>query len=206
MKLKICGLKYKENIEQVAALQPDYIGFIFYPKSKRFLGEDFVMPNISPNIKKVGVFVNATLEDIKEKVTTYKLDLVQLHGDESPEFCAQLKPIVKVIKAFGIDNSFDFKILESYKNYCDYFLFDTKTNEYGGSGKQFDWSILKSYNNTVPFFLSGGLDLESINGLQLTTSNLQPFAIDVNSKFEIEPGLKEIKKIKLLITSLRGRE
>ncbi|MGQ0829375.1 MAG: phosphoribosylanthranilate isomerase [Bacteroidota bacterium] len=198
MKLKVCGLKYKENIEQVAVLHPDYMGFIFYPGSKRFVGNDFVMPNISSNIKKVGVFVNATVDEIKEKVIKYKLDLVQLHGDESSQFCAQIKPIVKVMKAFGINETFDFKILESYKNSCDYFLFDTKTSEYGGSGKQFDWTILKSYNNDIPFFLSGGLDLKNINNLQLTTCNLQPFAIDVNSKFEIEPGLKDIEKLKQL--------
>ncbi len=195
MKLKVCGLKFKENIIQVAALQPDYMGFIFYSQSKRFVGEDFQLPGISPEIKKVGVFVNATIEYINEKISKYKLDIIQLHGDETPDFCEELKPLVKVMKAFGIEENFDFKVLELYKNSCDYFLFDTKTKEYGGSGKQFDWNILKNYNNVLPYFLSGGLDLENINNL-LTTSNIKLFAIDVNSKFEIEPGIKNIELLK----------
>jgi phosphoribosylanthranilate isomerase len=204
MKLKVCGLKYKENIEQVATLQPDYIGFIFYPQSKRFVGEDFQMPVISPEIKKTGVFVNASLDYVKAKVEQYKLDMVQLHGDETPGYCEQMRPFVKVMKVFGIDEHFDFKVLESYKNCCDYFLFDTKTSEYGGSGQQFNWDVLKKYDNSVPFFLSGGIDLKNISNLQLTTYNLQPFAIDVNSKFEIEPGLKDIDKLKQLISKTKN--
>jgi phosphoribosylanthranilate isomerase len=201
MKLKVCGLKYKENIEQVAALQPDYIGFIFYNKSKRFVGEDFQMPVISPEIKKTGVFVNASLEYVKAKVEQYKLDMVQLHGDETPGYCEQMRCFVKVMKAFGIDEHFDFKVLESYKNYCDYFLFDTKTSEYGGSGKQFNWDVLKKYDNSVPFFLSGGIGLEDISNSKFQIPNLA--AIDVNSRFEIEPGLKDIEKLKHLTKSLK---
>lgn len=196
MKLKICGLKFKDNIVQVAALKPDYIGFIFYPKSKRFVGEDFQMPALSPEIKKTGVFVNASPEYVKLKVEQYKLDMVQLHGDETPEYCQQIRSFVKVMKAFGIDEHFDFKALELYKNCCDYFLFDTKTSEYGGSGKQFNWDVLKKYDNSVPFFLSGGLGLEEIEKLQITNYKLNIIAVDVNSRFEIEPGLKDVKKLK----------
>ena len=178
MLLKICGLKDPENIKQVAALKPDFMGFIFYDKSKRFVGEDFVMPLISPEIKKVGVFVNANASYIVDKIDEYKLDLIQLHGDEKPEFCEVLNHIVPIIKAFAVDETFDLKKTEPYKKKCSYFLFDTKTKEYGGSGKQFDWNLLEKYDNSVPFFLSGGI-----------------YAVDVNSKFESNPGVKDVKMI-----------
>lgn len=204
MKLKVCGLKYKENIEQVAVLQPDYMGFIFYPKSKRFVGEDFQMPDVPSRIKKTGVFVNSDLEYVKEKVTRYNLDVVQLHGNEDPGFCGQLKPWVKVVKAFGLDENFDFKVLGSYKNSCDYFLFDTKTNEYGGSGKQFNWDILKRYDLNVPFFLSGGIGLDEMEKITLLASRYSNlYAIDVNSRFEIEPGLKDINKLNQLTDKIQ---
>lgn len=205
MLLKICGLKDPENIKQVAALKPDFMGFIFYPKSKRFVGDDFVIPPISPEIKKVGVFVNANASFIIDKVDEHKLDLIQLHGDEKPEFCEVLNHIVPVIKAFGIDETFDFRILESYKNVCSYFLFDTKTKEYGGSGKQFDWTILEKYDNSLQFFLSGGIGLEEIQRLKIEKledwkiGKLNIHVIDVNSKFEVKPGIKDIKELEKLI-------
>ena len=162
MKLKVCGLKHMENIIQVATLHPDYMGFIFYPESKRFVGDDFKMPCISPAIKKIGVFVNQKADDIIEKTDKYGLDFIQLHGNESASFCEVMNHLVKVIKAFGIDDNFDFNVLEKYKNCCDYFLFDTKTAEYGGSGKQFNWNVLEKYTLDVPFFISGGIGLEEV--------------------------------------------
>jgi phosphoribosylanthranilate isomerase len=202
MKLKVCGMKYADNIKEVAELLPDYMGFIFYPLSKRFVNDDFEIPVIHTSIKKVGVFVNESEKNILEKVKKYKLNYVQLHGNESPDFCERLSGSIKIIKAFGVESGFDFPSLKEYENYCEYFLFDTKTEDYGGSGKSFDKSILKNYKLTKPYFVSGGIGLEETS--QLRTYNLQPFAIDVNSKFEIEPGLKDISKLKLLITSLRG--
>jgi len=200
MLLKVCGLKDPENIKQVAALKPDFMGFIFYPQSKRFVGEDFIMPTISPEIKKVGVFVNASANHIIEKTNEYKLDLIQLHGDEKPNFCEVLNHIVPVIKAFGVDEAFDFEVLESYKNTCTYFLFDTKTTDYGGSGNTFNWKILEKYDNSVPFFLSGGIGAEEFENLKMKKfENEKIFAIDVNSKFEIEPGIKDIKKLEKCI-------
>ncbi|MGZ4034723.1 MAG: phosphoribosylanthranilate isomerase [Bacteroidia bacterium] len=193
MFLKICGLKHKENIEQVAALKPDFMGFIFYPESKRFVGEYFRMPEIFPEIKKVGVFVNAKAGYIIEKIDEYNLDLIQLHGNESASFCEVMSHIVKVIKAFGIDENFDFNILENYKGSCDYFLFDTKTEGHGGSGKQFDWKFLENYKSDVPFFLSGGIGLKEIEDVQ--NLKLKVAGIDVNSKFETEPGIKNIKEL-----------
>ena len=200
MNFKVCGLKHPENIKQTAELKPNYMGFIFYPQSKRFVGEDFIIPAIPSEIKKVGVFVNASATYIIDKIDQYKLDLIQLHGDEKPDFCEVFNHLIPVIKAFGIDESFDFKKLEAYKECCSYFLFDTKTTEYGGSGKSFDKKILEKYDNSIPFFLSGGLGLEEVEKLVSEKSKI--YAIDVNSKFEIEPGLKDIKKLKQLADEL----
>lgn len=189
-----------ENVKELIGIKPDYIGFIFYPKSKRFVG---VNPDISlfnsipKNIEKVGVFVNYTKDSIIENTEKYKLDLVQLHGNESAEFCKELKSQIsaKIIKAFSIDKDFDFKTLNEYKQVCDYFLFDTKTEFYGGSGQQFDWNILNKYDNEIPFFLSGGIDLEHAAKIK-KLKHLNIHAIDINSRFETEPGIKNIDKIK----------
>lgn len=204
MKLKICGLKDPENIKEVAALKPDYMGFIFYPQSKRFVGNDFDMPEINPSIKKVGVFVNESKSTVLEKIGKHKLDYVQLHGNESAEFCAELsKSFTKIIKAFGIDENFDLLSLRGYENHCEYFLFDTKTPEFGGSGKSFDKSILNKYKLSKPYFLSGGIGMEEIASIGHPVSKY--FAIDVNSKFEIEPGIKDINKLKSLQHELSGK-
>lgn len=195
MKLKVCGMKYADNIRAVAKLSPDFMGFIFYPESKRYVGEGFAIPEISSEIKKVGVFVNDGIENIFKIAKKYELDFVQLHGDESPEFCKRAGEKIRVIKAFGIDPQFNFSVLNEYAHSCEYFLFDTKTTEYGGSGKKFDQNILNNYKSKR-YFLSGGIDSPNAD-------EIEPFAIDVNSKFEIEPGLKDIDKLKTLITSLR---
>ena len=200
MKIKVCGLRDNDNILQIAAMQFDYMGFIFYPKSKRFVGEDFVMPAISHSIKKVGVFVNAEAEYVLGKVKKYTLKAIQLHGDEAPEYCANLKKQlpsdIEIIKAFGVDETFDFKQLKPYESICNYFLFDTKTKDYGGSGHQFSWEILKNCDNTLPYFLSGGIGIDDID--KIKNSELKLFAIDVNSKFELEPGLKNLKLLEKL--------
>jgi len=205
-------MKYPDNIREVAKFSPDFMGFIFYQQSKRFVGDDFVMPEISPGIAKVGVFVNDALERILEKAAKYKLDYVQLHGGESPEFCKKVGNKVKVIKAFGLpcysernEESFLFDSLAEYENCCEYFLFDTRTSEHGGSGKSFDRNILRNYQLSKPFFLSGGIDEADVADLCIQTSVTKPFAIDVNSKFEIEPGLKDIDKLKILIHELSGK-
>jgi phosphoribosylanthranilate isomerase len=203
MKIKVCGLRDQENIEQIAAMQFDYMGFIFYPNSKRFVGEDFIMPTISDSIKKVGVFVNAEVEYVLEKTKKYILKAIQLHGDETAEYCTTLKKQlpydIEIIKAFGVDETFDFIQLKPYESICNYFLFDTKTKDYGGSGHQFSWDILKKYDNTLPYFLSGGIGIEDIN--KIKNSTLKLFAIDVNSKFELKPGLKNIELLKQLKTN-----
>lgn len=194
MKLKICGMKYTDNIREVIKLNPDFMGFIFYPQSKRFVGENFIIPLIPLTIKKVGVFVNDSEENILQKVREHKLDYIQLHGDESTEICKNLTDSVKIIKAFGIDNSFDFSVLNDYFEFCDYFLFDTKIIHYGGSGKKFDRVILKKYSLQKQFFLSGGVGIDEISDIKNQIPEC--FAIDVNSKFEIEPGIKDYNKLK----------
>ncbi|KAB1155438.1 phosphoribosylanthranilate isomerase [Tenacibaculum aiptasiae] len=191
-------MKYVENIQQVAGLQPDYLGFIFYDKSKRnFEG---IIPQLPKDIKKTGVFVNEYLEIVISLVEEYKLEAVQLHGDESVTYIESLKehlPKVELIKVFGIKDEFDFEILKSYEAVVDYFLFDTKGKERGGNGVTFDWSVLKNYNSTKPFFLSGGIGLEEIKEVQnIIKTDLPIYALDVNSKFEKEAGLKSVKKIK----------
>jgi phosphoribosylanthranilate isomerase len=193
MKLKICGMKYPENILEVSQLLPDYLGFIFYEKSSRFF--DGEIPEIPKSIKKVGVFVNARLMEINGKIKKYDLDLIQLHGNETPEFCRDLqKSKIKIIKVFSVDDDFDFEILNKYEDVCDYFLFDTKGKLHGGNGFTFNWQILDRYKSQKLLFLSGGIGIEEIS--KIKKLNLPIFAIDVNSKFEIEPGLKNTKLCK----------
>jgi phosphoribosylanthranilate isomerase len=202
LKLKICGMREPENIRQVAALQPDYMGFIFYEKSPRFVGHNFSVPYLEAGVKRVGVFVNHSLSSVTECVANMKLDFVQLHGDESPSFCAALKDEnIKVIKVFRVDDDFDFSVTNEYESVSDYFLFDTKGKLYGGNAVAFNWNVLEKYNQRVPFFLSGGIqstnlkDLNKLNGLNV-------HAIDINSSVEDRPGLKNIEKIREIINQL----
>lgn len=208
MKLKVCGMRDSENIEQLLALRPDYMGFIFYGKSPRDVEEVLdqeLLKNFPEQTKKVGVFVNADLGLVKDKVSSFGLDYVQLHGDESVEYVAELFAVgIKVIKVFSVGEEFDFDGLDIYNPFVDFFLFDTKGKARGGNGEVFNWGILKDYNQKVPFFLSGGIDLENINALKgLEDMNIH--AIDVNSKFELSPGMKDIESVKQLTLSLRAQ-
>ena len=206
MKIKVCGLKCQSNIEELTHLPIDYMGFIFYNKSPRYLDEDLssdFVKSIPKRIKKTGVFVNENIYSIFNRIAHYDLDMVQLHGDETSELCAELKPHVKVMKAFQIQDGLDFKQLESYLSVVDYFLFDSPTANYGGSGKQFNWQLLKNYNYNIPFFLSGGINEEHIEDIQQLNIP-QLVAIDINSKFETEPGLKNIEHIKQFISKLNS--
>ncbi len=197
--LKVCGMKFTENIQQVAELQPNYLGFIFYEKSPRnFEG---IIPDLPKGIKKVGVFVNEYVEIVVSLIEEYKLDAVQLHGDESVAYIKELKqhlPKVEIIKVFGIKDEFNFEVLKPYEEVVDYFLFDTKGKERGGNGEVFNWGILKNYNSTKPYFLSGGIGLEGIDELQSffkRKTSQYCYAIDVNSKFETKPGVKSVEKL-----------
>ena len=198
MKLKVCGMKYEENITEVAALKPDYLGFIFHEESPRNF--DGLIPELSKNIQKTGVFVDEKVEYIVQQIEKHKLSVIQLHGHESPEMCRILKSTnAKVVKVFSIKDTFDFSVLEPYEEVCDYFLFDTKGKLPGGNGYTFNWDVLINYPSTKPFFLSGGIGLEQKEKLKEfinSEASKYCFAIDVNSKFEIEPGLKNIEVLK----------
>ena len=204
MKLKVCGMKYKDNMIEVAKLQPDYLGFIFHKNSSRYF--DGTIPELPKTIKKVGVFVNASIEEISEKSKKHQLDAIQLHGDESSEFCDTLfhaelgsgSHPIEIIKVFSIKDDFNFELLKAYESVCDYFLFDTKGKLPGGNGYTFNWNVLKNYPSAKPFFLSGGIGLEETEHVLSFLNRPESkycYAIDVNSKFEIEPGLKNVYKL-----------
>ena len=205
LKLKVCGMRDAENIRALAMLEPDYMGFIFYPQSKRYAADmDVEVLNALPSkIKKTGVFVNAVYTEIIQKIETYKLDAIQLHGAESPEFCIRCKQLnVEVTKAFGVDKDFDFSSLYPYNEAVDYFLFDTKTDLHGGSGKTFDWGILQKYSLQKPYFLSGGLSADNLAEIkQINDARL--YALDLNSRFELEPGLKNIEKLTSVFNEIK---
>ncbi|MCX2679690.1 phosphoribosylanthranilate isomerase [Galbibacter sp. EGI 63066] len=204
MKLKICGMKYPENMKSVAGLQPDYLGFIFYEKSARYFEGE--IPKLPENIKKTGVFVDASVEDIVSKIKTYGLDAVQLHGNESPGFCEEIRERsceTELIKVFSVKDEFDFSVLSPYENVVDYYLFDTKGKLPGGNGYAFNWKLLSDYPSKKPFFLSGGIGLEHTEKLKQVDPKLPIHAIDVNSKFEIAPGQKNIEQLKQFIDKVK---
>jgi len=207
MKLKVCGMKYQDNIEAVANLQPDFIGFIFHEQSPRHF--EGVINDLPNSIHKVGVFVNKTVEFIANQIEKHKLSAIQLHGHESPEMCRILKSTnAKVIKVFSIKDTFDFSVLVPYEEVCDYYLFDTKGKLPGGNGYSFNWDILTDYPSTKPFFLSGGIGLDQVEDLkkfQESSASEYCFAIDVNSKFEIEAGLKNIEELRMFKQNLSFR-
>ena len=202
--IKVCGMN--KNTTEVATLKPDYLGFIFWEPSKRYF--DGKMPSIPHRIKKVGGFVDASILEITEKVETYGLLLAQLHGKETPAFCDELKkavPQIKIIKVFSIKDNFDFGQLKHFEDVCDYYLFDTKGKLPGGNGYAFNWGILKNYPSTKPYFLSGGIGLEEIDSIKEFMNRPESAycaVIDVNSKFEDAPGLKNIEKLKKFKKSL----
>ena len=195
-----------ENILGVVGALPDYLGFIFYPKSKRFVGFNpsaEVMAVVPDSVKKVGVFVNETPEKVLETVQNWDLNVVQLHGNETPEYCRQIQDSgITVFKAFSVDELFDFETLDAYSKVCNYFLFDTKGQLPGGTGQKFNWQLLQNYKGDVPFFLSGGigpLDLEAIRHF----GHPRWCGIDINSGFEISPALKDVEKVKYFISGIR---
>ncbi len=190
-------MKYPDNILEVGSLLPDYMGFIFWEKSARYF--DGVIPDLPKSIKKVGVFVNENTEVILAKAQKYDLQAIQLHGQESVVFCQDLRENLKlaqieIIKVFSVDDAFDFEVLKPFEAVCDYFLFDTKGKLPGGNGTTFDWKVLEKYPSSKPFFLSGGIGMEEMEAVkEILKTSLPLYAIDVNSKFEIEPGLKNIE-------------
>jgi phosphoribosylanthranilate isomerase len=199
MKIKVCGLREISNIRSVSELDVDYLGFIFYASSPRCVpnADEYLSECIHGMTKPtIGVFVNASLEDILATASRYNLKIIQLHGNESPVLCQSLHSRgYKIIKAFSISDVDDLQQTATYESSVDYFLFDTKTAGYGGSGVSFDWSILSSYNGEIPFFLSGGLGMESLPALS-KFSHDRLAGIDLNSRFEHTPGRKDIQKLR----------
>ena len=200
MKLKVCGMKFSENITEIESLKPDFMGFIFYKKSKRFFDESKLILN--DKINRVGVFVNQDISEVIKNVKKYKLNYAQLHGEEDVKYCLSIKSICKVIKVFKIDNTFNFDSIKKFENVSDYFLFDTKTNLHGGSGKKFDWTILKNYDSKKHFFLSGGISEDDVEEI-IKIKTIHPIiGIDINSRFELPSLKKDRAKIKSLIKKI----
>lgn len=196
MKLKVCGMREKKNIISLADLKPNYIGFIFWISSARYVDQS--TPSLPEAIKKTGVFVDATIEFIQSTIQNHQLKAVQLHGEETPDYCSIIQEFgVEVIKSFSIKDQFDYNKICNYEDYCDYYLFDTKGKLPGGNGYVFDWTLLNAYPSEKPFFLSGGIGPnELIKIKNLINTTLPLYAIDVNSKFEYSSGLKNIDLIR----------
>ena len=210
VKIKVCGITQKQNMLKIAALKPDYMGFIFFENSPRDVSNKInglPLSELPAAIKKVAVFVNKPLEDAENIIRRYGFDRVQLHGNESPEYCRKLQKTVPVIKAFGISDKLPDE-LASYENCCDYFLFDTKGKNAGGTGKAFDHAILKNYTMTKPFFLAGGIGpghLQDGNFRKVIT-HPSLHAMDINSRFETSPGVKDVGLIERFIEGKRRTE
>ena len=204
MKFKVCGLFNEENINKVAKLNPDYVGHIFWEKSVRYL--NIMSPNLKKEIKKTGVFFNSKIDNVFNRINEHNLACVQLLGEESPQYCRNIMDSgTKVIKSFRIDDDFDFSILKNYENYCDLFLFDSKSELPGGTGKSFNWENLKKYKLKKEFFISGGIGLHSIESLiELFKMDLPIYGVDVNSKFEDEKYLKKIDELKTFIETIKN--
>jgi len=195
-------MRYPQNIADVASLNIDYMGFIFYRQSKRFVDHIAFVPSAT-KLKRTGVFVNAPIAYIKTKIVDFALDTIQLHGDEDVHFCQQFTESgIQLIKAFGIDDQFEWKSVEPFLNDVDLFLFDTKSAEHGGTGRSFNWQKLKDYPYDKPYFLSGGLSLANIQEAKDFEDD-RLFGLDLNSKFEIEPGLKNISTLTQALKLLR---
>lgn len=191
MKLKVCGMRDQGNLNDLAKVAPDYVGFIFFRKSKRFVSAMPSIEELPRKTKTVGVFVDAPQAELYHIVAQNELDMVQLHGRETPDYCDGVRNQVPVIKAFNVGSDFDWGLLDPYAAHVDYFLFDATGKLPGGNGVRFDWSILENYQLEVPFFLSGGITLEHAEEIK-QLKNLPIHAVDVNSGFELEPALKNV--------------
>jgi phosphoribosylanthranilate isomerase len=209
MLIKICGLKIPTNISELAALNIDMMGFIFYDKSLRFVGEHFdkrVTQSLPKSIRKVGVFVDEDEKTVLQKIEDYGLDVVQLHGNEPVVYCEKLKAKnISIIKAFQVDDAFDFSQLAPYQKFCNYFLFDTKGKEKGGNGISFNWEVINKYQLDSPFLLSGGIGVENIEEA-LSISHPKLVGFDINSKIEVEPALKSLELANILTTKIKNYE
>lgn len=209
MRVKVCGMTVPAQVEALEKMGVAFAGFIFYPKSPRYVLRHMTTQQIKgiKNINKVGVFVNANADDVISMVDECRLHMVQLHGDETPKYCEKIADYISVVKVFrmGEKDNIEWKIRD-YMDVCDMFLFDTAGSGYGGTGKKFDWNLLKDVNVGKPYFLSGGIEPEdaaAIKQFSETTAGKALFALDINSKFETGPGMKDMKKIESFLKALK---
>lgn len=213
MIVKVCGLCDSDNLKDLSRFDIDWVGMIFYDVSSRYVEADEKKADQMksavtsvPKVKKIGVFVNEKLNTILAKAKAYSLDIIQLHGSESPEMCKMIKESgLSLVKAFAVNDDFDFRLLNDYAAHCDYFLFDTKGKLPGGNGVTFNWSVLKKYALDVPFLLSGGIGPEQVAALK-AFRHPQWIGVDLNSRFEISPGLKSVDKLKKFIEEVQDLE
>lgn len=203
MEIKICGMTDIDNISKVLFLEPNYLGFIFYPRSPRYVVGKVrpeMLSIIPSNVKKVGVFVNEKEAEIRRLAKVYSLDMIQLHGNESLRFCRSLQESgLKIIKSFSIEDPHDFDDIWEYDDCVDYYLFDTKTPNYGGSGKQFDWQMLLRQPIRKPWFLSGGISIDNIEQAAQTSATV----LDLNSRFETSPGVKDYELLRAALDKIK---
>lgn len=192
MLIKVCGIKDHQNYTDLVAKGINWIGLNFYNKSKRYVCDPsyFYKNNKAENTEHIGVFVNEEIENIKQIKEHYALDYIQLHGGEDVAFCKEVNTFSKVIKVFSIGQEFDFESLSAF-DFCQMFLFDTQTPDFGGSGKKFDWTLIKQYKGDTPFLLAGGISLEDVNVIK-SIKHPSFIGVDINSKFEDKPGFKNI--------------
>jgi phosphoribosylanthranilate isomerase len=208
MRVKVCGMTQPEQVSKLAAMGVSFAGFIFYPKSPRYVFKNMTTNQIRKenSINKVGVFVNATIEEVLHMVDECRLHMVQLHGDESPKFCEKISDYVSVVKAFRLsDNDSVEWMTRPYMDVCDMFMFDTLGAGYGGTGKKFDWTVLKNTSIGKPYFLSGGIepgDEERLKEFTAEPAAKALFSFDINSKFESSPGVKDMEKVKAFCKNL----
>jgi phosphoribosylanthranilate isomerase len=203
--IKVCGMMHTANRQEIDKLPVDLLGFIFYSQSKRFVGAEYEPGLFNTTKKKTGVFVDENIFEMMGLAKNLGFEYIQLHGKENPDTCKILKKQgLKVIKAFNLHDAFDFSVLLPYEKNVSYFLFDTRSELPGGSGKKFNWKVLEKYTGHTPFFLSGGIQPEDADAiLQLDHPKLH--GIDLNSGFEDEPGLKNIEKLKSFISAIKGQ-
>ncbi len=215
MQIKVCGLRDSDNIQALKKLDINYMGFIFYKDSPRdaskakVLAELLSDENWNSDIKRVGIFVDVEMDVVFHHVHDYSLDFVQLHGSESPEYCRTLLDLwsatsmrsAKIIKAFSIGDAADFEQVQAYQTFCSLFIFDTKGKNKGGNGITFDWTLLENYHGIIPFLLSGGIDEEAVAAIRKLPYP-QLAGVDINSRFEIAPGLKDVEKVERFVQAL----
>jgi phosphoribosylanthranilate isomerase len=209
MRLKVCGMTQLDQVRKLDEAGVDFAGFIFYPKSPRYVGKHFRPEQLKKarlRLGKVGVFVNPQYEDILRQVDEYGLDMVQLHGDENPRLCEQIANYVNVIKVFRLSENDPIDwLIRPYQDACDMFLFDTEGVGYGGTGKKFNWDLLKDSTIEKLFFLSGGIEPGDVDRLTAFSSESvakKLFSIDINSRFETSPGIKDLERIRIFHQSI----